>query len=163
MNWSYSSSEISGLVKKSRNTCSLWLFRLFRASGAATAAAAVSSILPSSSTVVCAHQHAAAGRGRGGLWNFGMFIVDLVRALTNNRCLMQANTNISWHATLLTWICKGLSPLNLQTQIITDFGAGVLPSNTSMQTRESGWLYEINAQKNKWRGGECCGFCFVLL
>lgn len=99
----------------------------------------------------------------GGLWNFGMFIVDLVRALTNNRCLMQANTNISWHATLLTWICKGLSPLNLQTQIITDFGAGVLPSNTSMQTRESGWLYEINAQKNKWRRGECRGFCFVLL
>lgn len=57
---------------------------------------------------------------------------------------------------------KGLSPLNLQTQIITDFGADVLPSNTSLQTRESGWLYKISTLKNKWWGAEGCGFCFCL-
>lgn len=69
MSCSYSSSERSGLVRRSRNTCSLWLLRLFRASGAATAA--VSSVPPSSPTAVCAHQRAAAGRGRGAakLWH----------------------------------------------------------------------------------------------
>lgn len=60
MNCSYSSSERSGLAWKSRNTCSLSPFRLFRAS------AAVASIPPSSPTAVCAHQRAAAGQGAGG-------------------------------------------------------------------------------------------------
>ena len=41
-------------------------------------------------TVACAHQRSAAGRrkGRGGLQNFGMFVVDLFRAVTNNICLV---------------------------------------------------------------------------
>lgn len=98
----------------------------------------------------------------GGRWNFGMLIVDLVRAVTNNRCLVLANTIISWHATLLTWIFKGAFPFNLQTQIIPDFGAGVFLSNT---TRESGWLYKISAQKKTWRRGECVllvWFCLAL-
>lgn len=158
MNCNSSSSERSGLRRKRRNTCSLWLLRLSRASRAA----AVSSVPPSSSPIACTHQRAAAGRGRGGRWNFGMFIVDPVRAVTNNRCLVLANTIISWHATLLTWIFKGAFPFNLQTQIIPDFGAGVFLSNT---TRESGWLYKISAQKKTRRRGECVLlvlFCLVV-
>lgn len=157
MNCNSSSSERSGLRRKRRNTCSLWLLRLSRVSGAAV----VSSVPPSSSPIACAHQRAAAGRGwEGGGRNFGMFIVDPVRAVTNNRCLVLANTIISWHATLLTWIFKGAFPFNLQTQIIPDFGAGVFLSNT---TRESGWLYKISAQKKTWRRRESvCVAGFVL-
>ena len=43
----------------------------------------------------------------GGFKKFGMFIVNLVSAVTNNRCPVYTNTIILQHARMLTRISRG--------------------------------------------------------
>lgn len=99
--WRVQSSEL----RKRRNTCSVQLFRQF---GSSRVTAASSGLL-SPSEDVWTHQHATAGHGRG-LWNFGLFIVDLVSAVGYNRCLVWTNTIILHHAAMLTRVLRGFFP-----------------------------------------------------
>lgn len=128
--WRVQSSEL----RKRRNTCSVQLFRQF---GSSRVTAASSGLL-SPSEDVWTHQHATAGHGRG-LWNSGMFIVDLVSAAGYNRCLVWTNTIILHHAAISTRVLRGFFPFksaNINNHWLAPVGCSQKPTfgrNTNMR------------------------------